>query len=84
MNNAKTAEEIGETVLGVVSDVLGCPVAELREQPVLAAHDWDSLASLEALAQLESGFQVRLELREFHTARTVDDMTALVAKALEH
>ncbi|MFD7664666.1 acyl carrier protein [Streptomyces sp. NPDC059788] len=80
--NGTTSEDIGATVLDVVSDVLGRSPEALRDQPVLAAHDWDSIASLEALAQLESGFGIRLELREFHAARTVDDMTALVTAAL--
>lgn len=79
---SNTVEEIGASVLGVVGDVLGLDPRELREQPVLAVYDWDSISSLEALAQLESGFQVRLELRDFHAARTTDDIAALIAKAL--
>lgn len=79
---SNTVEEIGEIVLGVVGDVLGCGPQELRDRPVLATHDWDSIGSLEALAQLESSFQVRLELRDFHAARTTDDIAALIAKAL--
>lgn len=80
--NGDTVEEVGDRVLEVISDVLGRPVEALKEYPVLATHDWDSLASLEALAQLESWFGIRLELRDFHAARTVDDMTALVAKGI--
>ncbi|MGA5134111.1 acyl carrier protein [Streptomyces olivoreticuli] len=76
------SEDIGAIVLDVVSDVLGQHPETLRNQPVLAAHDWDSITSLEALAQLESGFGVRLELRDFHAAHTVDDMTALITAAL--
>jgi acyl carrier protein len=79
---SQTVEEIGETVVAVIGDVLGCSPQDLRDQPLLAAHDWDSITSLEALAQLESGFKVKLELRDFHAARTADEMTALIAKAL--
>ncbi|KUO18777.1 acyl carrier protein [Streptomyces dysideae] len=79
---SEIVEEIGQTVLTVIGDVLGCSPQDLREQPVLAAHDWDSITSLEALAQLESGFGVKLQLRDFHAARTADEMAALIAKAL--
>lgn len=81
---SETVEEIGETVTAVIGDVLGCGPQELTDQPVLAAHDWDSITSLEALAQLESRFRVKLELRDFHAARTVDAVSALIAKALDH
>lgn len=74
--------DLGETVLAVIGDVLNQPAGTLRDQPVLAAYDWDSLASLEALAQLEGRFAIRLDLLDFHAARVVDDVTALVAEAL--
>jgi acyl carrier protein len=61
--------------------VLGEPEAALRDQPVLAAHDWDSLASLEALAQLESRYDICLDLRAYHAARRVQDLVALVVTA---
>jgi acyl carrier protein len=77
-----TVDEIEGTVLGVLSDVLGEPPGALSEHPVLAAHAWDSLTTLEALAQLESGFGVQLELRAFHAARTVEDLTSLIAAGL--
>jgi acyl carrier protein len=68
-------------VLNTLSEVLNEPVDDLRAQPVLAAHEWDSLASLEALAQLESRLAVTLDLRAYHAARTVDDLIDLVAAA---
>ncbi|MFD5339457.1 acyl carrier protein [Streptomyces hawaiiensis] len=80
---SETVEEISDIVVAVIGEVLACNPQDLRDQPVLAAHDWDSITSLEALAQLESGFKVRLELRDFHAARTTDEMTALIAKALD-
>ena len=70
------------TVLEILALVLDEPAHALTTQPVLAAHDWDSLASLEALAQLESRFAINLDLRSFHAARTVDDMVGLVESAL--
>jgi acyl carrier protein len=46
---------------------------------VLAAHDWTSLISLEALAEVESRFSISMDLRTFHSARTVPDLAELVA-----
>ena len=48
-------------MLDILSEVVGETVQVLRAHPVLATHDWDSLASLEALAQLESRFGVVLD-----------------------
>jgi acyl carrier protein len=68
-------------VLTVLSDVLKESPGDLRAQPVLAAHEWDSVASLEALSQLESRFAVTLDLRAYHAARTLEDLIDLVATA---
>jgi len=72
---------VGATVLDILSEVLNEPVGDLRAQPILAGHDWDSLASLEALAQLESQLGVTLDLRSFHAAREIDDIVGLVMNA---
>ncbi|GAA1987033.1 acyl carrier protein [Kitasatospora viridis] len=77
-----TVEQVGSRVLEVLSEVLNQQPEALAAQPVLASYDWDSLASLEALAQLESAFGVRLELRAFQAVRTVEEMTALLAATL--
>jgi acyl carrier protein len=69
-------------VLDILSDVLSESVDDLCERPVLAAHGWDSLASLEALAQFEHRFGVALDLRSFHAVRMVDEMVALVEDAV--
>jgi acyl carrier protein len=71
-------EETESAVLEILSDVLGVPEDELRRHPVLAAHRWDSMSSLEALAQLESRFGVRLDLRSYSAARTPGDLVDLV------
>jgi len=70
-----------EGVLAVLEEAMRVPVAALVEQPVLAAHDWDSLTSLFALARLEGRFAITLDLRAFHAARTVADLVRLVALA---
>ena len=69
------------TVLEILSDVLAEPVDALREAPVLGAHDWDSITSLEALVQLEDRLGVTLDLRTYHDARDVDDLADLVLAA---
>jgi acyl carrier protein len=68
-------------ILDIVSDVVGEPVASLQAQPILGTHGWDSLAALEALAQLESRFGVALDLREFNAARRIDDLVMLIVAA---
>lgn len=70
---------VEHTVLDVLSQILHTTADELRAQPALSSHDWDSLSSLEALAQLESVLGVRFDLRAFSAAVTVDDVIALAA-----
>ncbi|GAA2463866.1 acyl carrier protein [Winogradskya humida] len=72
------------TVAEILAGVLDEPAAALREQPILAAHDWDSITSLEALAHLEAHFDMSLDLTAFNAARTVDDLTALVHEHRNH
>jgi acyl carrier protein len=67
------------TVLETLSQVLNVPVADLEEQPTLAAHDWDSFSSLETLAQLENKLGLRFDLRDFNSAHTVGDLVTLAA-----
>ncbi len=76
MNDSDSAET---RVLVILSDILQVPADELRAEPTLASHQWDSLTSLEALSQLERQFAVRLDLRDFNASRTVDDLVALIA-----
>ena len=73
---------IEATVLNVLSDVLNESLGDLRAQPVLAAHEWDSLASLEVLSQLESRLGINLDLRRYHDVRTLDDLIDLVETAV--
>ncbi|MBE1533914.1 acyl carrier protein [Actinomadura algeriensis] len=70
---------IEERVVEIVAEVLGLATAEVGPETVLAAHAWDSIASLEALAQLEARLRVTLDLRVFHGVRTVGDLVAAVA-----
>jgi acyl carrier protein len=73
-----TDDQVRPAVLEIVADLTGEAESELVTQPVLAAHKWDSMTSLEALVRMESTFGVELDLRTFNAARTVDDLVALV------
>ncbi|MFG2095448.1 phosphopantetheine-binding protein [Streptomyces sp. NPDC048612] len=65
-------------VLETLGQVLETPVDDLRANPVLASHAWDSLRSLEALTLLEGRLGVDFDLRSFNAARTVDDLVHLI------
>jgi len=75
------SESVEGHVLEIVSEVLGEAADRLRAEHVLADYHWDSIGSLEALAQLESRLGVTLDLREFHAVRTIGELTSLVARA---
>jgi acyl carrier protein len=82
MADPNDAAAVDAAVLNTLSEVLNESVSDLRAQPVLATHEWDSLASLEVLSQLESRLGVALDLRAYHDARTVEDLIDLVATAV--
>jgi acyl carrier protein len=75
------AVSVETVVVNILSDVLHESVDDLHKHPVLAAYDWDSLSSLEALAQLESQFGVILDLRSYQAARRISDLVELVQHA---
>lgn len=72
---------IEEAVLAILGDVLQENIDAIQAEPVLAAHAWTSLASLEALAQLEDELRIVLDLRSFNAVRTVDALVELVRVA---
>jgi len=84
MNETIPAASIKNTVLAVLSDVLVEPVEVLLAEPLLGVHAWDSLASLEALVQLERRLDVALDLRNYHAAREIDDLVELVRATREN
>lgn len=75
------AVPVETVVVNILSDVLHESVDDLQNHPVLAAYDWDSLSSLEALAQLESQLGVTLDLRSYQAARKISDLVELVQHA---
>jgi acyl carrier protein len=78
MSNGARVQDV---VLNVLSDVLQETPDEVAAKPVLAAHAWTSMASLEALAQLEDELGIALDLRAFNAVRTVDALIELVRAA---
>lgn len=76
--------DVERVVHQIICDILGQTPDELGAEQPLAAHGWDSLASLEGLAVLESELGVTLDLRAFHAAHTVRQMADLVAGELTH
>jgi acyl carrier protein len=77
-----TQNPLKDAVRETIGDVLSLPLADLGDDTVLAAYGWDSLVSLEALAQFEAQFRISLDLRSFHGAHTVGQMVQLVEKAV--
>jgi acyl carrier protein len=73
--------ETETAVLDTLADVLDESAGDLRAQPVLAAHEWDSQASLEVLSQLERRLDITLDLRTYHGARTIEDLIDIVVAA---
>ena len=73
---------IEESVLAIVGDVLDRPVAALRAEPDLATNGWDSLAALDALAQIESAWGIRLDLRPYHAVHEVGELVELICVTL--
>lgn len=73
---------IEATVLRVVAGVLDETEDQVVAQPILATHAWDSLSTLEALAQLENLLDITLDLRSYHAARTLDELVALVKETV--
>jgi acyl carrier protein len=73
---------IEATIVDILSDVLEVPATTLRGQPIVAAYNWNSVATLRALAQIESRLDVTLDLYRYSRARTVDDLVDLVTDAM--
>ena len=76
-------DELERTVVNVLTSVLAETEEHVRAQPVLARYGWDSLRMLEALAQLENELQITLDLRAYHSARTLDDLVRVVKETVE-
>jgi acyl carrier protein len=73
---------VEQTVVRIVVGVLGESEDQLRAQPILASYEWDSLTTLEALAQIESELHITLDLRTYHAARTLSDLVSVVDEAV--
>lgn len=70
--------EVGGAVIDVLADVLEVPSADLNRDSELGSFDnWDSMAALEVLMQLESSLRLRLNLQNYNELRTVGELIDL-------
>ncbi|HEX4703410.1 MAG TPA: acyl carrier protein [Pseudonocardiaceae bacterium] len=75
--------EVGEAVIGVLADVLDTEIAAVTPDTEFSSlEDWDSMAALEVLMQLESELQLQLNLRNYNELRTVGDLIGLAEAEL--
>jgi acyl carrier protein len=73
---------LADEVIDVLCDVMDEPAAAFEDEPRLGAYEsWNSLGTLRVLTQIEARVGLRLDLREFHAVRTVDDLVDLVGRA---
>jgi acyl carrier protein len=70
--------DVGGAVIEVLADVLEVPSANLNRDSELDSFDnWDSMAALEVLMQLESSLRLRLNLQNYNELRTVGELIDL-------
>jgi acyl carrier protein len=75
--------EAAEAVVGVLADVLETEPEELTPDAELASFgNWDSMAALEVLMQLESQFRLKLNLQNYNELRTVGELIGLAEAKL--
>jgi acyl carrier protein len=74
----EVVSEKSDVVVGVLAEVLEVPAERLTADTALGEQEnWDSMAALEVLVQLESRLGIRLDLRAYHTVRTVGELVEL-------
>jgi len=74
----RVVSEKSGVVIDVLAEVLEVPADTLTADTALGDQEnWDSMAALETLTQLESRLGIRLDLRSYHTVRTVGDLVEL-------
>lgn len=75
--------DAGDAVIGVLADVLNTDRAALNSDTELGSlKDWDSMAALELLIQLESELRVKMNLQNYNELRTVGQLIELVGAEL--
>jgi acyl carrier protein len=76
-----TTDDVTSTVHEILERVLLTSPAELAGPTQLSDFTWDSLTTLETMIAVESALGIRIDLRELHTVRTVNDLVELVRRA---
>lgn len=75
--------DAGNVVIGVLADVLNTDrVALNRDTEFGSIEDWDSMAALELLIQLESELRLKMNLQNYNELRTVGQLIELVEAQL--
>jgi acyl carrier protein len=75
--------DAGDAVIGVLADVLNTDRAALTSDTELGSlEDWDSMAALELLIQLESELRLKMNLQNYNELHTVGQLVDLVEAEL--
>ena len=75
--------DAGDAVIGVLADVLNTDRAALNSDTEFGSlEDWDSMAALELLIQLESELRLKMNLQNYNELRTVGQLIELVEAQL--
>jgi acyl carrier protein len=75
--------DAGDAVIGVLADVLNTDRVALNSDTELGSlEDWDSMAALELLIQLESELRLKVNLQNYNELRTVGQLIELVEAEL--
>ena len=78
MTGVVSEKSASDIVVGVLAEVLEVPADTLTADTAFGdLENWDSMAALETLVQLESRLGVRLDLRSYHAVRTIGELVEL-------
>ncbi|HEX8173200.1 MAG TPA: acyl carrier protein [Thermoanaerobaculia bacterium] len=64
-----------------LADVAGVAPADLRDDTVLAASDWDSVVVLDVIAAMDEAYDVRLSTATIWNCRTLGDLKSALRSA---
>jgi acyl carrier protein len=75
--------DVAEAIIGVLVDVLNAEPGSVTPDTAFAElANWDSMAALEVLVQIESDLQLQLSLLNYNELTTVNDLISLAEAEL--
>lgn len=78
-----TDTEILQKQTDILREVLGNPDLMLKPETTAAdVENWDSLAHIRVIVEIEKAFKVRFALGEIQGLKNVGEMTALIRRRL--